>query len=82
MDLPDIQVVVQWHASCNLMTLWQRFGRGARDRTCTAKAIFLVEKEHFDEECEKKNERQRTETSESQETEHPFATVNKQACMN
>jgi hypothetical protein len=54
MDLPDIQVVVQWRASCNLMTLWQRLGRGTRDRTYTAVAIFLVEKEHFDEEREKK----------------------------
>jgi superfamily II DNA/RNA helicase len=57
MDLPDIQVVVQWWASCNLMTLWQRLGRGARDRTCTATAIFLVEKEHFDEQRKKKRQR-------------------------
>jgi superfamily II DNA or RNA helicase len=59
MDLPDIQVVVQWRASCNLMTLWQRLGRGARDRTYTSKAIFLVEKEYLDEEREKKLKRQR-----------------------
>lgn len=39
------------------MTLWQRLGRGARDRTCTAKAIFLVEKDHFDEQREKKRQR-------------------------
>lgn len=62
MDLPDIQVVVQWRASCNLMTLWQRLGRGARDRIYTAVAIFLVEKEYFDEEREKKFERQRIRT--------------------
>lgn len=57
MDLPDVQVVVQWRASCNLMTLWQRLGRGARDRTYTATAIFLVEKDHFDGEREKKRVR-------------------------
>ena len=58
MDLPDIKVVVQWRASCNLMTLWQRLGRGGRDRTYTAMGVFLVEKEHFAEEREKKLKRQ------------------------
>lgn len=57
MDLTDVQVVVQWWASCNLMTLWQRLGWGARDCTYTATAIFLVEKDHFDGECEKKRVR-------------------------
>lgn len=62
MDLPDIQVIVQWRASCNLMTLWQRLRRGACDRIYTAVAIFLFEKEYFDEEQEKKFERQRIHT--------------------
>lgn len=68
MDLPDIRVVVQWRASCNLMTLWQRFGRGARDRTYTATAIFLVEKEHFAEEREKKLKRQRVRKAKKKNT--------------
>jgi hypothetical protein len=68
MDLPDIQIVVQWQASCNLMTLWQRLGQGARDRTYTAKAIFLVEKEYFDDECEKKIEHQRKRKAKKQNT--------------
>ena len=59
MDLPDIQFVVQWQASCNLMTLWQRLGRGTHNRTYTSKAIFLVEKEYFDEERKQKLKCQR-----------------------
>jgi superfamily II DNA or RNA helicase len=68
MDLPDIELVVQWRASCNLMTLWQRLGRGARDRTYTATGVFLVEKEHFAEEREKKLKRQRVRKAKKQNT--------------
>jgi superfamily II DNA helicase RecQ len=48
-DLPDIELVIQWRATCDLCTLWQRFGRAARDLKLTAKALFLVEPKHFDE---------------------------------
>ena len=68
MDLPDIELVVQWRASCNLMMLWQRFGRGARDRNYKAKAIFLVEKEHFAEEREKKLKCRRVRKAKKQST--------------
>ncbi|KAJ7683797.1 P-loop containing nucleoside triphosphate hydrolase protein [Mycena rosella] len=27
-DLPNITVVIQWRATCDMCTLWQRFGRG------------------------------------------------------
>lgn len=57
MDLPDIKIVVQWRATCSIATLWQRFGRGARDLSQEATAVFLVEKDHFDEERKKKEER-------------------------
>ena len=44
MDLPDIKTVVQWKATCDLCTLWQRFGRAARGADQEATAILFVEK--------------------------------------
>jgi hypothetical protein len=49
MDIPDIQLVVQYKATCNLCTLWQRFGRGARGPEWDATAILLVEKKNTEE---------------------------------
>lgn len=49
MDLPDIRIVVQWKATCDLLTLWQRFGRAARGEGQTGTAILLVEKKDTDE---------------------------------
>ncbi|KAF8135272.1 P-loop containing nucleoside triphosphate hydrolase protein, partial [Mycena galopus ATCC 62051] len=48
-DLPNITLVIQWRATCDMCTLWQRFGRGARDPKCEAIALFLVEPMYFDE---------------------------------
>lgn len=48
MDLPDIQLIIQWRASCDLCTLWQRFGRAVRDLKLQGKALFLVESKYFD----------------------------------
>lgn len=50
MDLPDIRIVVQWKATCDLCTLWQRFGRAARGTGQEATAILFVEKKDTDEE--------------------------------
>ena len=50
MDLPDIEIVVQWKATCDLCTLWQRFGRVARGRGKEGVAILLVEKKDTNEE--------------------------------
>ena len=44
MDVTNIDIIVQYHTTCNLCMLWQRFGRGARRRDRTADAIFLVDK--------------------------------------
>jgi hypothetical protein len=55
MDISNILVVVQWRATCSLSTLWQRFGRAARDRSLEAVA---VEKEHFDSTRESKAAKQ------------------------
>ncbi|KAF7967710.1 hypothetical protein HWV62_33295 [Athelia sp. TMB] len=53
-DLPDIELVIQWRASCDLCTLWQRFGRAARMQSMTGTALFLVESKYFDEAKAKK----------------------------
>ena len=50
MDVPDIKVVVQWKATCDLCTLWQRYGRAARAPDHRAIAILLVEKKDMVEE--------------------------------
>ncbi|KAF8152273.1 P-loop containing nucleoside triphosphate hydrolase protein, partial [Crassisporium funariophilum] len=44
MDLPNIEIVVQWKATADLCTLWQRFGRAARGNGKTGTAILLVKK--------------------------------------
>ncbi|KAF7348212.1 p-loop containing nucleoside triphosphate hydrolase protein [Mycena sanguinolenta] len=53
-DLPNITLVIQWRATCDMCTLWQRFGRGARDPKCEAIALFLVEPMYFDQTKEEK----------------------------
>jgi superfamily II DNA/RNA helicase len=57
MDLPDIEIVVQWKATCELSMLWQRFGRAARGTGKEAIAILLVEKKDTNEERVKKADR-------------------------
>ncbi|THH15915.1 hypothetical protein EUX98_g9385 [Antrodiella citrinella] len=56
-DLPDIILVIQWRLRCTLATLWQRLGRGARDRSLVAVAIIFVEGKFFDEERKRAKER-------------------------
>jgi superfamily II DNA/RNA helicase len=50
MDIPNIEIVVQWKAPSDICTLWQRFGRAARGAGKTAVAILLVEKKDLEEE--------------------------------
>ncbi|EDR02022.1 uncharacterized protein LACBIDRAFT_310214 [Laccaria bicolor S238N-H82] len=47
-DLPDISIVVQWRATCDMCTLWQCFSHAACDFSLNAIALFLVEPKHFD----------------------------------
>ncbi|KAG6370626.1 hypothetical protein JVT61DRAFT_11252 [Boletus reticuloceps] len=54
MDVPDVALVIQWRAMCNLSALWQRFGRAARNRELTGTALLFAEREHFDDEREAK----------------------------
>ena len=59
MDLPDIKIVVQWKATCDFCTLWQRFGRVARGQGIEGVAILLVEKKDTNEERAAKVQRAR-----------------------
>jgi len=52
-DIPDIRIVVQYGASKELSTYWQRAGRAGRDYSIDAVAILLVEPRYFDDEKEK-----------------------------
>ncbi|KAM6501445.1 P-loop containing nucleoside triphosphate hydrolase protein [Amanita muscaria] len=49
MDLQDIQVVCQWRATLpSISTIWQRFGRCARNPALQGMVYLFVEKEHLD----------------------------------
>ncbi|KAI0310542.1 P-loop containing nucleoside triphosphate hydrolase protein, partial [Amylostereum chailletii] len=49
-DIPDIKVIVQWRLTCNMESLWQRFGRAARDPSLEGIAILFVEPKYLDHE--------------------------------
>ncbi|KAJ3551071.1 hypothetical protein NMY22_g23 [Coprinellus aureogranulatus] len=57
MDLPDIEIVVQWRSTCDMCTLWQRFGRAVRGIKKIGIAIFLVDKKEFEAERQARAER-------------------------
>lgn len=58
MDLPNIEVVVQWKASnLDLNTLVQRFGRGGRNLQKQALCLLLVEPDFTDKERRNKAEK-------------------------
>ncbi|KAJ3565032.1 hypothetical protein NP233_g7904 [Leucocoprinus birnbaumii] len=44
LDLSDVDIVVQYKATCTFCSLWQRFGRAARGPGKCGVAILLVEK--------------------------------------
>ncbi|KAG1883258.1 hypothetical protein F4604DRAFT_1879014 [Suillus subluteus] len=52
MDVPDIEIVIQWWATCHLATLWQRLGCAARNKHLMGMRLLFAEKEHFDDERE------------------------------
>ena len=47
-DLKDIDLVIQWKVTCDPCMLWQRFGRGARDKDLQATALLFVESKDLD----------------------------------
>ncbi|KIJ58560.1 hypothetical protein HYDPIDRAFT_178049 [Hydnomerulius pinastri MD-312] len=50
MDVADIVLIIQWRATCKLATLWQQFGRAARNQELTGTVLLFAEKDHFDDE--------------------------------
>lgn len=54
LDLPDVEIVVQYRIPGDLCTLWQRFGRSGRAAGSEATAILLVENTYFDQDRKKK----------------------------
>ncbi|KAI1784996.1 P-loop containing nucleoside triphosphate hydrolase protein [Ganoderma leucocontextum] len=58
-DVPNIELVVQWRTTCDMDTLWQRFGRAARGPGTHALAILIVEAKYFDEQRAAAEERTR-----------------------
>ncbi|KAI1781685.1 P-loop containing nucleoside triphosphate hydrolase protein, partial [Ganoderma leucocontextum] len=48
-DVATIQIIVQWRPTCDIDTLWQRFGRAARGAGTEGLAILIVDGKHFDE---------------------------------
>ncbi|KAM6489692.1 P-loop containing nucleoside triphosphate hydrolase protein [Amanita muscaria] len=57
LDVPDIKIVVQYKATCDMCTLWQRFGRAARSAEHVATVILLAEKKDLKDEREQAHAR-------------------------
>ena len=53
MDVPNVTFVGQWRVTCNMDTLWQRFGRVARGFGTEGVAILFAEDKYFDDAKEK-----------------------------
>jgi superfamily II DNA/RNA helicase len=71
MDQPDIRRVIQWKATCDMCTLWQRFGRAARNLVIDAEAILFVEPALTDAKKEaKETNRKKREAAKGKRTAH------------
>lgn len=53
-DIPDIQLVVQYQLPTSFCVLWQRLGRAARNILLKGMGIVIVEAKHFDDEKAKR----------------------------
>ncbi|KAF8235275.1 hypothetical protein L208DRAFT_1257831, partial [Tricholoma matsutake] len=47
MDVPDVELVVQWKTTCTLSMLWQIFGSAGQNLALEATAVFLIKKGTF-----------------------------------
>ncbi|KAB5595270.1 hypothetical protein CTheo_1348 [Ceratobasidium theobromae] len=56
-DIPDIDIVVQYQLASKYCTISQRFGRAGRNPTRKAKSVLLVEPKYFDDTKQKAKER-------------------------
>ena len=48
MDIPDIELIIQWRYISSLCTLFQRLGRAGRGKGTQATGIYLVESQYID----------------------------------
>ncbi|PPR03854.1 hypothetical protein CVT26_000852 [Gymnopilus dilepis] len=48
LDIPDIELIIQWRYVPSLCTLFQRVGRAGRGKGTRATGIYLVEPQYFD----------------------------------
>jgi superfamily II DNA/RNA helicase len=53
-DLPDIELVVQYQLTATMCILWQRLGRSGRGPGTQATGVVIVEPKHFDDEKAKR----------------------------
>ncbi|KAI0699968.1 P-loop containing nucleoside triphosphate hydrolase protein [Cytidiella melzeri] len=60
-DVPDVDFVGQWRATCDMNTLWQRFGRVGRGPGTEGVAVLFAESKYFDDTRAKAAERTLTE---------------------
>ena len=65
MNIPNVEVIVQWKATCTMSMLWQRFGCAGCNPALKATAVFLVEKDHFDKICKEREEKKKWKVSKS-----------------
>jgi ATP-dependent DNA helicase RecQ len=52
-------MIIQWRVTCDMCTLWQRFGRAARLVSLCAVAILIAESKYFDAKPGKKEPKKR-----------------------
>ena len=65
MNIPNVEVVVQWKATCTMLTLWQMFGCAGCNPALKATTVFLVEKDHFNKICKEREEKKKWEANKS-----------------
>ncbi|KAI0743682.1 P-loop containing nucleoside triphosphate hydrolase protein [Daedaleopsis nitida] len=68
-DIPDIEIVVQWRVTCNLDTLWQWLGRAGRKPDMEPLEVIFVESKYLDnriEAAKKRLEKQQESNKEKQ----------------
>ncbi|KAG5649238.1 hypothetical protein H0H81_005192, partial [Sphagnurus paluster] len=54
LDLPDVEIVVQYRVPGDLCTLWQHFGRAGHAAGLEVTTVLFVEKNHFDQDQDKR----------------------------
>jgi superfamily II DNA/RNA helicase len=69
-DIPDIQLVVQYQLPASLSVLWQRLGQAARNPSIQATGIVLVEAKYFSSEKAKRQKAAETRMANRRKRKH------------